>query len=59
MGHGGLFPGYTTAVRYYPDYRFAVALQVNTSVSAPLGKSANGELIDLGELVVQGLGLSR
>jgi D-alanyl-D-alanine carboxypeptidase len=31
-GHGGVIPGYTSSMRYYPDYRFAVAFQVNTDV---------------------------
>jgi D-alanyl-D-alanine carboxypeptidase len=28
-GHAGWFPGYRTEVRYYPDRRVAIALQVN------------------------------
>jgi D-alanyl-D-alanine carboxypeptidase len=30
-GHGGYFPGYFTQVRWYPDAKLAVALQLNTS----------------------------
>ncbi len=30
-GHSGFFPGYITNMRYYPDHRFCVAYQVNTS----------------------------
>jgi D-alanyl-D-alanine carboxypeptidase len=29
-GHGGWFPGYQTILRYFPDQRVAVAVQVNT-----------------------------
>jgi D-alanyl-D-alanine carboxypeptidase len=29
-GHGGWIPGYSSSMRYYPDYRIAVALQINT-----------------------------
>jgi D-alanyl-D-alanine carboxypeptidase len=32
-GHGGGIPGYTSSMRYYPDYRFAVAFQVNTDIN--------------------------
>ena len=34
LGHGGYFPGYNTSMYYYPEYGFAVALQVNTSVGS-------------------------
>jgi D-alanyl-D-alanine carboxypeptidase len=37
-GHSGFFPGYLTEVRYYPQYGFAVALQVNTSHGRPFGR---------------------
>ena len=30
-GHSGFFPGYLTEMRYYPQHKFSVALQVNTS----------------------------
>jgi D-alanyl-D-alanine carboxypeptidase len=32
-GHGGGIPGYTSSMRYYPDYPFAVAFQVNTDIN--------------------------
>ena len=28
-GHGGWFPGYSSQMRYFPDHRIAVAVQVN------------------------------
>ncbi len=41
-GHGGFFPGYLTEMRYWPEHRIAVAVQVNTSeyaaLPSPLGK---------------------
>jgi len=37
-GHGGFFPGYLTEMRYWPEQRVAVAVQVNTSEYAALGK---------------------
>ena len=30
-GHGGWFPGYNSLLRYFPDHRIAVAIQVNRS----------------------------
>jgi D-alanyl-D-alanine carboxypeptidase len=38
-GHSGFFPGYLTEMRYYPDHRFAVALQFNTSVGRAIGRN--------------------
>lgn len=32
-GHGGVIPGYTSSMRYYPDHRIAVAFQVNTDIN--------------------------
>jgi len=29
-GHGGIIPGYTTSMRYYPAHRVAVAFQINS-----------------------------
>jgi D-alanyl-D-alanine carboxypeptidase len=38
-GHSGFFPGYLTEMRYYPDQRFALALQFNTSVGRAIGRN--------------------
>ncbi|NOT08847.1 MAG: beta-lactamase family protein [Gemmatimonadales bacterium] len=38
VGHSGFFPGYRTEMRYDTIGRFAVALQINTSVGAALGR---------------------
>ncbi len=37
-GHAGFFPGFLTEMRYWPEQRIAVAVQVNTSEYAALGK---------------------
>ena len=29
-GHGGVIPGYTSSMRYYPQYGVAIAFQINT-----------------------------
>lgn len=31
-GHGGLAPGYTSSMRYYPKYRISIAFQINTDI---------------------------
>ena len=36
-GHSGFFPGYVTNMIYYSDYKFAIAIQVNTSARDNLG----------------------
>jgi D-alanyl-D-alanine carboxypeptidase len=51
QGHSGFFPGYLTEVRYYPDHRFAVAAQVNTSVGQSLGRGLGGILQELAAIV--------
>lgn len=30
VGHGGVIPGYTSSMRYYPKYKVAIAFQINT-----------------------------
>jgi D-alanyl-D-alanine carboxypeptidase len=42
-GHGGFFPGYRTAMAYFPNSRIAIAVHVNTSVGGP--KSAPQQFI--------------
>ena len=32
-GHGGFFPGYNSALAYFPDYKTAIAMQINTDSS--------------------------
>ncbi len=48
-GHGGFFPGYVTWVRYYPERRIAVALQLNTSDDDLIKRSVRDVLNDLAE----------
>lgn len=31
-GHWGVIPGYTSSMRYYPEYQVAIAFQINTDV---------------------------
>lgn len=32
LGHGGIIPGYSSSMRYYPKYRVAIAYQINTDM---------------------------
>jgi D-alanyl-D-alanine carboxypeptidase len=55
-GHSGFFPGYVTEMRYYPERRFAVAFQVNTSVGRALGRSPGAVAQELAAIVASWLG---
>jgi D-alanyl-D-alanine carboxypeptidase len=50
-GHSGFFPGYLTDMMYFPEKRFAVAVQVNTSVGKDLGKPLGRMLVEIAELI--------
>jgi D-alanyl-D-alanine carboxypeptidase len=50
-GHSGFFPGYLTEVRYYPQHRFAIALQFNTSVGRAIGANPGTILQSLAAIV--------
>ena len=50
-GHSGFFPGYITDMMYFPDYKVAVAVQVNTSVGRSLGKSPGRVLVEAMEVI--------
>jgi D-alanyl-D-alanine carboxypeptidase len=54
-GHSGFFPGYLTEMRYYPQHRFAVALQVNTSAGRPFGRSPAAVLQEMAQIVADQL----
>jgi D-alanyl-D-alanine carboxypeptidase len=54
-GHSGFMPGYLTEMRYYPNHRFAVALQFNTSVGRSIGRNAGVVLQELAAIVAEGL----
>lgn len=50
-GHSGFMPGYMTDMMYFPDKKIAVAVQVNSSVSANLGKPLSRVLVDAAEVI--------
>ena len=52
-GHSGFFPGYLTEMRYYPEQRIAVAVQVNNSNGRTLGRPLGAILHDLAALATQ------
>jgi len=51
-GHSGFFPGYMTDMMYFPEYKIAVAVQVNTSVFQNLGKPLGRVLVEAAEIVL-------
>jgi D-alanyl-D-alanine carboxypeptidase len=50
-GHSGFFPGYMTDMMYFPDYKIAVAVQVNTSVGRSLGRPLGRVLSEVVEVI--------
>ena len=50
-GHSGFFPGYLTDMMYFPEYKVAVAVQVNTSVGRSLGKPLSRVLVEAKEVI--------
>jgi D-alanyl-D-alanine carboxypeptidase len=51
-GHSGFFPGYITEMIYFPEHKFAVAVQVNTSVPRATGKPLSRFIGDLAAIIV-------
>jgi D-alanyl-D-alanine carboxypeptidase len=54
-GHSGFFPGYLTEMRYFPEHRFAVALQVNTSAGRPFPRPTGVVLQEIAQIVYETL----
>lgn len=52
-GHSGFFPGYLTEMAYWPQLRCGLALQVNTSEPAALGRPLRRVLDALAEEVAR------
>lgn len=50
-GHSGFFPGYLTDMMYFPDGKFAVSVQVNTSVGRDLGKPPGRVLAEIAQII--------
>ena len=50
-GHSGFFPGYMTDMMYFPEHKFAVAVQVNTSVPKDIGKPLARVLAEAAQLI--------
>ena len=51
-GHSGFFPGYMTDMMYFPEYKIAVAVQVNSSVPKNLGKPLGRVLVETAETIL-------
>lgn len=55
-GHSGYFPGYLTEMAYFPDYRIAVAVQINSSDFPRLQMSPGRMLLQLAQMVAEETG---
>src|SRR6185503_15330380 len=51
-GHDGLFPGYISAMAYFPQHRVAVAIQFNTDREKELGRDTTGYLDEFMKIIV-------
>jgi D-alanyl-D-alanine carboxypeptidase len=51
-GHSGFFPGYITEMIYFPEHKFAIAVQVNTSVPRATGKPLSRFISDLAAIII-------
>ncbi len=51
-GHDGLFPGYVAAMAYFPQYKVAVAVQVNTDREKQVGTGLTGYLDEVMKIIV-------
>ena len=51
IGHSGFFPGYITEMRYFPEHKFAVAMQFNTSAQGAVGRAPGAVLLDAARMV--------
>lgn len=53
LGHSGFFPGYVSDARWFEDSAIAVAVQVNTSDFARLGKGTGWMVHELARVVLE------
>ncbi len=51
-GHGGWFPGYLSEMEYFPQYKVAIAVQVNTDEFGKVKKSLHAVIGDMARLVI-------
>jgi D-alanyl-D-alanine carboxypeptidase len=54
-GHGGWFPGYLSEMEYFPKYRVALAIQLNTDDIAKIRIREHDCIMTLGHPVFAGL----
>jgi D-alanyl-D-alanine carboxypeptidase len=50
-GHGGWFPGYLSEMEYFPDHKFAVAIQFNTDAGRQLKRSPRAYIADIARII--------
>lgn len=50
-GHGGWFPGYLSEMEYFPDHKFAVAIQFNTDAGRKLQRPLRAFIADVARII--------
>ncbi len=50
-GHGGWFPGYLSEVEYFPKYRMAIAVQINTDNFQQLKRNTHRYALEMARIV--------
>jgi len=63
-GHGGWIPGYSSSLRYYPDYGITIAFQINTDIGIvddekPVMREMEARLADIVMSATRGLNNGR
>lgn len=51
-GHSGFFPGWLTEMRYYPQHKFSVAAQFNSSAQGAIGRAPGAIVQDVARMVL-------
>lgn len=52
-GHDGEFPGYLSDMRYFPSYKIAVAVMVNTDQTSGANKFLNTAIDDFAQVIIK------
>jgi len=52
-GHSGFFPGYLTEMKYFPEHKISVAVQVNTSAPRSTGKPLRSFIVEFAKTIIQ------
>ncbi len=51
-GHEGWYPGYLSAMEYFPEHRVAIAVQFNTDIGQKLKRGPRGYLFEMARIIL-------